>query len=59
MRVHELNTKEIVPTKYDVEMKTSTRTLNNIAVNDKWIWIDRDEGGVGALRDVDRELLIQ
>ena len=27
MCVHELNT--IVPAKYDVEMKTSTRTINN------------------------------
>ena len=56
MCVLELNTIEIVPTKHDVEMKTSTRTIIAITVIDKWIWINRDESEVG---DVDGELLIQ
>ena len=33
MCVHELNTIELVPTKYDVKMKTSTRTINNYYSN--------------------------
>ena len=56
MCVLELNTIEIVPTKHDVEMKTSTRTIIAITVIDKWIWVNRDESEVG---DVDGELLIQ
>ena len=50
MCVHELNTIEIVPTKHDVEMKTSTRTIIAITVIDKWIWVNRDESGVGGCR---------
>ena len=52
MYVHELNTIEIVLTKHDVEMKTSTRTIiaTCITVIDKWIWVNRDESGVGECR---------
>ena len=50
MCVLELNTIEIVPTKHDVEMKTSTRTIIAITVIDKWIWVNRDESEVGGCR---------
>ena len=47
MCVHELNTIEIVPTKHHVEMKTSKPTIIAITVIDEWIWVNRDERGVG------------
>ena len=35
--------------KHDVKMKTSTRTKNiTITVTDKWILVERDEGGMGV-----------
>ena len=42
MCVHKLYT--IESSKYDVEMKTSTRTIITITVSDKWIRVERDEG---------------
>ena len=45
-----MKTIEIVPTKHDVEMKASTRTIIAITVIDKWIWVNRDESGVGGYR---------
>ena len=50
MCVLELNTIEIVPTKHDVEMKTSTRTIIAITVIDKWTWVNRAESEVGGSR---------
>ena len=45
-----MKTTEIVPTKHDVEMKASTRTIIAITVIDKWIWVNQDESGVRGYR---------